>query len=273
VIAIIGILVGLLLPAVQSAREAARRMSCQNNMHQIGVALHNYNGAFNRFPPGSRLSNFMGPLTAILPFLEQDNTFKQFDFTLSYADPYNQAVASQTIPVYLCPAMNLNREVPDPSGGEVGGPSSYLACEGTGSYMPQNDGMFGLNWQPFGFNNPGIKFRDFTDGVSNTIAFGETTYDMEDYLWGSRSPRVGEVKWGTSRWVVGYPAVSLGTTLLEFNVHTAANNGGFQSMHSSGANFVYADGSVRFMSDGQSRDVLNALATRNGSEIIGDEQR
>ncbi len=267
VIAIIGVLVGLLLPAVQAARGAARRMSCSNNMKQIGLALHNYHATYRTFPEGSRLSNFIGPLTAVLPHLEEANTYDQFDFSKSYSDPYNQEVAAQTIATYLCPSMPLPRPVPDTSMGETGGPSSYLGCEGTAAYMRKADGMFGLNWTRFGFNNPAVKFRDLQDGTSMTIAYGETTYDMKDYYWiGSSTPN--DVKWGTARWVLGYPKVSLGTTLKELDVHNAANNGGFQSMHPGGVHFLCADGSVRFASRFLDREILNALATRNGMEVV-----
>ncbi len=268
VIAIIGILVGLLLPAVQSAREAARRMKCSNNLKQIGLGLHNYHGTFNTFPEGSRLSNFVGPLTAILPYLEEGNTYTLFDFSKSYSDPYNQTVAAQEIATYLCPSMPLPRLVPDTSNGETGGPSSYLACEGTRSYMAKNDGMFGLNWTSYGFNNPATAFRDLLDGSSMTLAYSETTYDMKDYLWTPPAASAGQVKWGTARWVLGYPVVSLGTTAKELNVHTAANNGGFQSMHPGGVHFLYADGSVRYVTEFLDRDLLHALATRNGHEVV-----
>lgn len=268
VIAIIGVLVGLLLPAVQAAREAARRMQCGNNLKQIGLGLHNYHSTFNQFPEGSRLSNFVGPLTAVLPYLEQSNSYSQFDFSKNYDDPHNQAVAAQQIATYLCPSMTLPRSVPDTSNGETGGPSSYLGCEGTGSYMPRSDGMFGLNWTAHGFNNPATGFRDCTDGSSMTLAYGETTYNMADYQWDPPAASAGQVKWGTARWVLGYPVVSLGTTLKELNVHTAANNGGFQSMHPGGVHFLYIDGSVRFASEALDRTLLNSLATRNGNEVV-----
>ncbi len=268
VIAIIGILVALLLPAVQAARGSARRMSCTNNMRQIGLALHNYHATFKEFPEGSRQSNFIGPLASVLPYLEEGSTYQQFDFSKRYSDPYNQEVAGQTIATYLCPSMPLPREVPLVSAGETGGPSSYLGNEGTASYMRTNDGMFGLNWPTYGFRNPATKFRNFTDGTSTTFAYGETTYDMLDYTWRPPSPLAGEVKWGTGRWVLGYPAISLGTTLKEMNVHNAANNGGFQSMHPGGVHFLFVDGSVRYLNESLDRETYNAMATRNGHETI-----
>jgi len=204
----------------------------------------------------------------VLPYLEAANTYQQFDFSRSYADPYNQDVAAQTIATYLCPSMTLPRVVPDTSNGETGGPSSYLACEGTTAYMRRNNGMFGLNWPAFGFDNPAVRFRDLTDGSSTTLAYSETTYDMADYFWRPPAPSAGQVKWGTARWVLGYPRISLGTTLHELNVHNAANIGGFQSMHPGGVHFLYGDGSVRFAAESLDRRVLHSLATRNGQEVV-----
>ncbi|WP_345328413.1 DUF1559 domain-containing protein [Novipirellula rosea] len=282
VIAIIGILVGLLLPAVQAAREAARKMSCTNNMRQIVLAAHNYHGTFGQFPAGSIQSNFISPFVSVLPHLEESNNYQQWDFSKSYSDPYNEQVSSQKIASYLCPSMILNRDAPDTRIGtngrpvETGGPASYLWCEGTDDYMAKGDGLFGLHWPSYGFQNPPNRFRDCLDGTSSTIALGETVYNYNDYVWsGSTMPSdmVGTVKWGTARWVVGYPKIALGTTLYPLNVHTAANIGGFASQHVGGAHFVYADGSTRFITDSIDYEIYNALASKNGHEVIaGGEQ-
>ncbi len=280
VIAIIGIMVGLLLPAVQAAREAARRMSCSNNMRQIVLATHNYHGTFNQFPAGSNLSNFISPFVGILSHLEESNNYQQWDFSKNYDDPYNREVSSQKVAAYLCPTMILNRDAPDNRIGtngkpvETGAPSSYLWCEGTDDYMIKADGLFGLNWPTYGYNNPPNRFRDCFDGTSTTLALGETVYDYKDYLWsGSKLPAgmAGTVKWGTARWVVGYPKIALGTTLYPLNVHTVANLGGFASQHTGGAYFVYADGSTRFMTDSIDFSIYKALATKNGSEVVAGD--
>ncbi len=274
VIAIIGILVGLLLPAVQSAREAARRMQCSNNLKQIGLALHNYESTHKKFPVGSWESNFISPLVAVLPYIEQGNSYQLWDFRLSYTNPHNVAVAAQRIQTYLCPSMVLNREVPMVAANEVGGPSSYLLCEGTDDYMAPADGIFGLHWPSYGYSNPNRRFADIADGATNTFFGGETVYNYRDYLWATTTPPpyAGTVKWGFARWVVGYPQISLGTTLKPFNVHTRAAMGGFASQHAGlGSNFVYADGSVRFLSQSIDLATYTAAATRAGGEVPGAE--
>ncbi|WP_449289965.1 DUF1559 family PulG-like putative transporter [Novipirellula galeiformis] len=282
VVAIIGILVGLLLPAVQAAREAARRMSCSNNMRQIVLATHNYHSTFGQFPAGSVQSNFISPFVSVLSHLEQSSHYEQWDFSKNYSDPYNENVSSQKIATFLCPSMVLRRDTPERRLGtnglpvETGGPASYLWCEGTDDYMQHGDGLFGLDWPAYGYQNPPNRFRDCLDGTSSTLALGETVYNYDDYLWsGSTLPSgmAGTVKWGTARWVVGYPKISLGTTLFPLNVHTAANVGGFASQHPAGAHFVYADGSTRFISDSIDYEIYNALASKNGHEIIAGESR
>jgi prepilin-type N-terminal cleavage/methylation domain-containing protein/prepilin-type processing-associated H-X9-DG protein len=279
VIAIIGILVGLLLPAVQSAREAARRMSCSNNLKQIGLGLHNYESAYRRLPAGSIQSNFISAFASILPHLEQGNMYLQYDFSLYYTHPHNVAVSRQNVSTYLCPSMALPREVPinatnlrgEPL--EVGSPSSYLLNEGTRDFMAPNDGMFGLIWPGFGYRNDFLRLRDVVDGTTHTLAVGETTYDFPDFRWSSAAgPLAGTVRWGTARWIVGYPrGVGMGSTFYPLNVHRMPNIGGYTSMHGSGLHFLFVDGSVRFLPNHTDRLTINALSTRAGAEVMNDE--
>jgi prepilin-type processing-associated H-X9-DG protein len=217
---------------------------------------------------GSWEFNFIGPLVAILPNLEQSNNYQNWDFSLSYTHPINIAVAGQRIPTYLCPSMVLPREVPILPAGEVGGPSSYLLCEGTRTHMMESDGLFGLHWPRFGFHNSNRRLSEVTDGLTHTFVAGETVYNYLDFRWTARTPMPhrGQRRFGTARWAVGYPRVSLGTTLFPFNLHTASAIGGFASQHRGGANFTYADGSVRFVGQSVNAVVYRASATRENGE-------
>lgn len=282
VIAITGILVGLLLPAVQSAREVARRMQCSNNLKQIGLAMHNYESSYRTFPPGSIYSNFISGFASILPHLDQSNTYSSYDFSLYYTHPYNREVSQQKIATFVCPSVDFHREVPSKivstSGSplEVGSGSTYLLHEGTGDYMTNHDGMFGALWGTIGsttYASKTVKFREITDGTSTTLAVGETTYDFKDYLWSSSTPGglAGTQRWGTARWIVGYPRLAMGSTKYPLNVHVTPNLGGYTSMHPNGLQFLYADGSVRFMGNSTPRDILNALSTRSSGEVISHD--
>lgn len=271
VIAILGVLIGLLLPAVQSARESARRLSCSNQMRQIGLAFQNYEGVYKRLPVGSIESNFISGFASILPFLEQTQTFTAYDFSLYYTHPFNVAVSRQRIATYLCPSMTLPREVPiEPQ--EVGAPCSYLLNEGTRDYMVQHDGLFGLSWPRFGFRNRSVAFRDCVDGLSHTMAVGETTYHFPDLVWSaSAGPLANRPRWGTARWIVGYPRVSMGSTIYPLNVHRMPNVGGYTSMHGSGLHFLHADGATRFYGNHADPIVVSAMSTRANYEVFPNE--
>lgn len=271
VIAIIGILVGLLLPAVQSAREAARRMQCSNNLKQIGLGLHNYESSYKRFPVGSVQSNFISGFVSILPHLEQGNTYNNYDFSLYYTRPENSDVSRQSMPTFLCPSMVLPRDVPETRGREVGGPSSYLLNEGTASYMLKADGMFGAHWPGLGRHNPHFGFESVADGTSNTLAVSETTYNYRDYLWSARAPAplAGTVRHGLARWVVGYPRVAMGTTRFPINDFTTITLAGYSSQHMGGVNALLVDGSVHFINESIDPGTFNAMSTRGGGEAGG----
>lgn len=276
VVGVIGILIGLLLPAVQSARESARRIQCSNNLKQIGLGLHNYESATRRLPAGGIQSNFISGFASILPHLEQGNIYQQYDFSLYYTHPLNVAVSRQRVPTYLCPSTNIPRDVPanasTASGAavEIGSASTYLLNEGTNQYMAECDGAFPAIYETY--KNRHLKIADFTDGVSNTLAVGETTYDFPQYLWSSSTPEPlgGTVRWGTARWIVGYPRVGMGTTLFPLNAKRISITGGYTSQHPGGVNFAFMDGSVRFMSSGTDTTILNATSTRAKGEVVSD---
>jgi prepilin-type N-terminal cleavage/methylation domain-containing protein len=269
VIAIIAILIALLLPAVQQAREAARRSSCKNNMKQIGLAMHNYHDTYNSLPMGMNLQIY-GPFVAILPNLDQSNLQGLYDFDLYYTDPLNADAINQTLPVYLCPTMTLPRGVPEVVCNEPGGPTSYGASLGTSSNG--TDGLFD-GYANYASPRP-VKFRDITDGQTNTVMIGEFNYQLKDYTWSAFScpdpSKAGQPRWGSYRWAPAYPAVALGDTSGDFNVNLAANRGTWRSDHVGGAQFTLSDGSVRFVSENINATLLDYLATRSGGDVVGE---
>lgn len=179
VIAIIAILISLLLPAVQQAREAARRTQCKNNLKQIGLALHNYLDVHTAFPPSfvSDISTTNTPggewsiHTRILPYIEQSNLYQQADLSLAYDDPANAGIATQRVASYMCPSeINDRTRVDSGTGDAIHYPVNYGYNGGTWAVWDNTarqagNGSFAPNFT--------FRPRDYTDGTSNTIAFSE----------------------------------------------------------------------------------------------------
>jgi prepilin-type N-terminal cleavage/methylation domain-containing protein/prepilin-type processing-associated H-X9-DG protein len=299
VIAIIAILIGLLLPAVQKVREAAARLQCQNNLKQMGLACHSYHDARKAFPPGYQAN---GPYldgatdTApgwgwgafLLPYLEQDNLYRQ----LNLNQPVPQSPGIQaTLPVYLCPSDLLPAgafAVPDGFGKTVAlaGPSSYAGCVGgdeSDTTGPIGAGIF--------YRNSKTRIADVTDGTSNTLLIGERAWSNANGVWSGAIPG-GVIVRGESNpcqpvvpgaW---FPAATLVLAHAHLNNALLDPDGSagmddFGSRHSGGANFVFADGSVRFLRSvpGDNPDgsftpdgvIFQALATRARGEVANGD--
>ena len=265
VIAIIAVLISLLLPAVQQARSAARRTQCRNNMKQIALGLHNYHETFKCFPMGMN-TQIYGPFVAILPYLDRGNLQNTYDFNEYYTEPDNLEAINTKLGIYLCPSMNLPRNVPDATCNEAGAPTSYGGSLGTDSNG--SDGIFG-GYASYSAPVP-VKISDVTDGTTNTIMLGEFNYGLEDYLWSAFScpTLAGEVRWGGHRWAPAYPGVSLGHTDGDFNVNLSANRSVWRSDHIGGAQFALTDGSVQFVNQSVDADILDNLASRNDGNVL-----
>jgi prepilin-type N-terminal cleavage/methylation domain-containing protein/prepilin-type processing-associated H-X9-DG protein len=292
VIAIIAILIGLLLPAVQKVREAAARISCTNNMKQIGLALHNYHDTVSRFPTANT-PTFSSSFTQLLPYVEQENIGRRYNPNLAPTDATdpdgdgftNLSLGSSELKTFRCPTM-----VPPPVPAAFPGWSSYAVCIGTqpnpffgpgaGGNPASDNGMIvrlTSGGSGVATGQQGITMTSITDGTSNTILAGEIGFQLLDYNFTS-GPYAGQRRGGNAQWVWGYASYSFGSTGRLFNTSTTgtpadltARLGAFRSDHSGGANFVFGDGSVRFLRNGMALANYQALGSRNGGEIVNVE--
>jgi prepilin-type N-terminal cleavage/methylation domain-containing protein/prepilin-type processing-associated H-X9-DG protein len=288
VIAIIAVLIALLLPAVQQARESARRTQCKNNLKQLALATHMFHDSQSKFPyatrdlwPGETTSIWATGLCEILSYLDQDAVARRWDpkqprnsTVDTDGDGYTNAMLQvMNIPTLLCPTMNM------PSGALAEGraPCSYLFSSGTVDVMLLHYySSYGLPEQKFNgaivpvtltatnLNNKSeTLMRDLTDGTSNTFLLGETDFKPA----GIPSTSYGGV------WAYGYIGYSWGSTFNPFNNHsnTATVYGGFRSEHTGGAHFAFADGTVRFLNGNISNTIYQALSTRAGGEIASPD--
>ncbi len=253
VIAIIGVLLALLLPAVQGAREAGRRSACQNNLRQIGLGLNQYLEAKRVFPIGSADNGHRQIAWSVylLPHLEQKSVFELFDDHFAYNSQQNREATRSVIPVYLCPSTATQPDRPGPTTGDR---------NGNGAWDPGDDmaftdygGMFGVGLTSLPFQNGTLIYdrpigaMQVRDGLSQTIIVGEDT--------GRGAPMHGEWANGQNIFDVTGP------------INRTQNNE-LWSDHKGGINTVFCDGSVHFLSEAMDTNVLFALCTRDGQEII-----
>lgn len=267
VIAIIAVLIGMLLPAVQKVRESAARASCLNNLKQIGLAFHNYHDAVQRFPTANTPTNGSA-FTMILPYVEQDNIRRVYDVSLSPLVAPNTNLTSLPVKIYICPTM---QRPPAPSSAYTSHYASYAVCIGS-NYSWGPDGSDNGVIVRYGTNANGIAMTDITDGTSHTFLAGEMGFQLKDYLFTSGA-YAGQIRGGNTSWAFGYSSYSYADTLNRFNLKTFAPSlqdgglHGFRSDHIGGGNFLFSDGSIRFVRDSIDLASYQAFATRAGGEI------
>jgi len=261
VIAIIGILVGLLLPAVQAAREAARRCACMNNIAQLGLAIHNHEFNAERLPSG--VLNPTGPIrneaigqhvswcVQILPQMEQASIYSNFDLAAGAYAAVNVAARRQRIPTFLCPSSPNNYQK------EEIALTNYAGChhDAEAPIDADNNGVMFLNSR--------LRFSQILDGSSQTILLGEFFSRREDLGWAS----------GTSASLRNTGTFELPPTQNSSLVKADEPSGslvvgGFGSYHTGGAQFVFADGSVHFLSWSIDKDIFSKLGNRADGEML-----
>ncbi len=303
VIAIIAILIALLVPAVQKVREAAARMSCTNNLKQVGLALHNYEGTYKLFPPvGTDFAvappgNPLGAqkqghsvFTYILPYLEQAPLYNQIRIDRSVLDPVNLApplganpAAKSQIPIYQCPSAparfaDYGPFLGQPAGVAVFGVVDYGAITGIGSNLAANfcppgtpSGDTGvLRYTTIGVGAQGTKISSVTDGLSNTIVIGEDAGRVELYRVGKQvaggSASGGAwADYNSEYYVHGFGNNGTGSGGCVVN---CTNNNEIYSFHTGGALVLMGDGSVQFLSSAVSPAIVAALVSRSGGEVF-----
>ena len=306
VIAIIAVLIGLLLPAVQQVRASAARMACSNNLHQLGLALHNYEGANQAFPPGrNAYPNVVSAPARLLAYVEQDNLQKLVDPNGTLvAGGQNDLAAKNPVKLLTCPA--------DPQGGRVPGSVyygvNYTANNGTGASFDSSGAITAHLKIPDGnglFAQVPVRIADVTDGLSNTAAFSESLIGDGSTVTGAPTdPRgirnvilqvaggndptptdcqSGNGAWVTRRgeqWINGHYGHTLYNHFYTPNQSgvwdcgNASGNKGLvaaRSLHAGGVNVLLGDGGVRFVRDGVSATTWRALGTRAGGEVLGSD--
>jgi prepilin-type N-terminal cleavage/methylation domain-containing protein/prepilin-type processing-associated H-X9-DG protein len=308
VIAIIAVLIGLLLPAVQKVREAAARASCQNNLKQLGLALINAHDTNGRFASGGEKTGplyLIGWPAAVFPYFEQDNRLKAIEALapnfLATKMPWRIKVAPHygdnelfitPVSVFVCPSSELGKQSPDagyPNNPEVNA-NNQAALHYRGNGGSQNLGFVaGRSTDPTlqlyrGYTTSGIiypesrvKITDITDGTSQTFLLGEIStargWPSSVSPWG----RIQPWTWGFYNYDLYSPTeggyLMIDHKYVQYPIGYSGvflpNNTPYRSNHGSGgANFVFCDGSVRFLPSSTALNVVQALATRNGGEVI-----
>jgi len=281
VIAIIAILVSILLPAVQQAREAARRAQCKNNLKQVGLAMHNYLDRMTCFPPayvsfvnpdGSEAGAGWGWGAFILADLDQAPMLRGINFFKGIADPANAGPRTTTPPTFRCPSEVFEGTfaVVDQNGSALTtvAQASYVAINGNAGVSGNegtNDGAF--------LRNKSFRPQHFSDGLSNTFFVGERATAMSFASW------VGAVTNGAVPSVRAPGSANFEDSAALVLAHCGPHlpNDPFvtdadatSSFHTGGVHFLFGDGSIHFIGSSISQQVYDALATRATGDLVGD---
>jgi prepilin-type processing-associated H-X9-DG protein len=285
ILAILGFLLALLLPAVQKVRQAAARVQSQNNLKQMGLACHNYHDTMKQLPPGNDQKNFSAAVH-ILPYIEQANLYQQINLNLAMDDKANAPVRAIHIPIFESPLD------PQKKGNNQWGPTNYLFNAGSKPSLTDNDGVF--------FQDSKIRLTDIVDGTSNTLMIGETLrgdgqtkavdVHRQHVLLGKDAvkglkPESGVAEWKDGKNIAGDRCASwmdgrflqgtfTGTHVLndsrpDVNCGGAGGLSGLRSLDK-GGNVAFCDGSVRYLGGNISLETWHLLTARNDGQVLPD---
>jgi prepilin-type N-terminal cleavage/methylation domain-containing protein len=268
VICIVAILIAMLLPAVQQIRESARRVSCQNNLFQLGTAIHNYESALGHLPPGvisgkgpiveNRTGRDISFIVTILPYLELSVVSNQFDFKQGAYAEVNAPLQDLRVGFLTCPSTWAG----------ISFSSNYAGCHHFEEAPIDSDNLGLL------FLNSAVKHRQILDGRGHTILLGEKIPDAGESSWlsGTRATlrNTGSFGFGTQGFI---NAVVQNRKLVSINsLPGQAFVGGFSSMHHGGANFCFADNSIQFLAFDIDPIVFQNLGHRADGAMMGKQK-
>jgi prepilin-type N-terminal cleavage/methylation domain-containing protein/prepilin-type processing-associated H-X9-DG protein len=294
VIAIISVLIGLLLPAVQAAREAARRAQCLNNLRQVGIAMHSYHSTHDSFPPGyvsitqgnqpngTELGPGWGWGAMLLAALDQSEIMSAANFSLLTTDAASQTVRSTRLNFFLCPSNSRSFSLLSINNGAGSvlvndlASGQYVAVAGQfepEEFAAQNNGMF--------FRNSTVGIRDVTDGSSTTLMVGERSQNAANATWVGMIPQgvsCNNPNWPTQDCehsnvlVLGHTGPSPDEPWIDLPNYKKSGADDFHSLHPGGCNFLFCDGSIRFVKETINPQVFSYLSTRAGGELVSSDQ-
>ena len=287
VIAIIGVLVSLLLPAVQAAREAARRMSCSNNLRQVGLAAHNYHSLYKQFPRKSLQGLGHTWAVAIMPFIEQGNIYEKYDFNVRWSHPNNREVIKMRVQTYLCPSTPDNQLLDNPATDVFTATTDYVPH---GRISPQimAAGFIRHRPDPTGllYRSRITRFRDCFDGVSNTMLLVEDCGRPQFWAGNRLGPQTNNngcgnlnvTDWRSKRGGWADPGNFIpvhgfthdGLSCPGPFVINRTNNNEAYSFHVGGLQINLADGSTHFISEQIDKELYASLVTVRGREVVGE---
>lgn len=290
VLAIIAVLIGMLLPAVQAIREAGRRVQCRNHLKQIGLSLQNFHESFSRYPMGWSANVDVGVpgwgwMSWALPFIEETNTYNQIDFKLPITHPSHVEPRVRSLSFMLCPSSNLASQptiqLPEGLYADPYGPlsfpfeiarSQYVGCLGTfvaqeemedGEFCPSLTNIMGGGETLDGifYRNSRVKLEHVYDGTSHTIAVGERSGNVFESTWVGVVHGAAYPVWRILGWT-GEPPNNKPNSLVHFHGYAQ-----FNSAHRGLTHFSLLDGSVQTIRDGIDPEIFKGMGTIRNQEI------